>query len=158
MALRTEGQGGRTGPTHSNRKVGESAPFPVHALRDGSFLPLPLTQSLKGSRERGAEGSVQAKPRREVCWVWTCSQTSAHHTDSPSGSSVPPPPSLGDASFTVCSLESIITSKHSFSLSISRSSGHREAEGKCAYFMEGDAEAQGDREVGRLGGPRSWIF
>lgn len=72
--------------------------------------------------------------------------------------SAPPPPSLGDTSFTVCSLESIITSKHSFSLSISRSSGHREAEGKCAYFTEGDAEAQGDREVGRLGGPRSWIF
>lgn len=55
------------------------------------------------------------------------------------------------------SLQSIITSKPSFSLGIPGSSGSWEAEGKCAHFMEKEAEAQGDGEVVGLGEPRAWL-
>lgn len=48
-------------------------------------------------------------------------------------------------------LKSIVTSKHGTSLG-GPGSPESEAEGKCAHFMEEESEAEGGREVVRLGG------
>ena len=161
LPLEGEGQGGRTSPAQSDRKLGESAPFLGHALKDGSCLPFPLTPTLKGSRERGAEGRFVFGQASETSLlaldVFTdfCSS----HQPSPWGLQwTPPNPPSGKPLFTVsitgeyCYIKTQLLTEYFQALW--EPGGRREV---CLFYGGGSCSSRKQRSLVRLGGPRSRV-
>lgn len=74
-------------PTYSNRRAGGLAPLLDHTLKDASYLTLILTQSIRGSKEKGLKGQFIFGQALETGLFYpdVFTNTCSPHHPSPSG-------------------------------------------------------------------------